>query len=66
LANATGRHPLGVKALRQLRDRALEALRDRGEVQLVAGDQRRIGFGTEILRELKCTRRQDSPHRFGT
>ena len=49
LAHAAGRLALGIEAIGQLGDRLLEALRDGREVLLVAGDQRRVGLGGEVV-----------------
>ena len=49
LARAAGRLALGVEAVGQVGDRLLEALRDGREVLLVAGDQRRVGLGGEVV-----------------
>ena len=49
LADAAGRLARGVEAVGQVGDRLLEALRDGREVLLVAGDQRRVGLGGEVV-----------------
>src|SRR6202035_1072465 len=49
LAYAAGRLALGIEAVGQVGDRLLEALRDGREVLLVAGDQRRVGLGGEVV-----------------
>ena len=49
LADAAGRPARGVETVGQVGDRLLEALRDRREVPLVAGDQRRVGLGGEVV-----------------
>jgi hypothetical protein len=54
LAHAAGRLALGVKAIGQVGDRLLEALRDGREVPLVAGDQRRVGLGSEVAGKVEC------------
>ncbi len=46
---------LGVEAVRQVRDLLLQALRDGGEVLLVAGDQRRVGLGDQMLGKVERT-----------
>ncbi len=53
LAHAARRPALGIQTAREVRDRLLEALRDSREVQLVAGDQRRVGLGSEALGKVK-------------
>ena len=53
LAYAAGRLALGVEAAGQVGDRLLEALRDGREVLLVAGDQRRVGLGGEVVGKVK-------------
>jgi hypothetical protein len=53
LAYAAGRPALGIKAAGQAGDRLLEALRDDREVLLVAGDQRRVGLGGEVVGKVK-------------
>ena len=52
------RRALGVEPLGQVGDRLLEALRDRGEVLLVAGDQRRVGLRGEVRGEVERARRR--------
>ncbi len=58
LADAAGRPELGVEAAGQVGDRLLEAVRDRREVLLVGGDQRRVGLGGETVGKVKRTRGQ--------
>ena len=53
LADAAGRLALGIEAVGQVGDRLLEALRDGREVLLVAGDQRRVGLGGEVVGKVK-------------
>ena len=53
LAEAAGRPARGVEAVGQVGDRLLEALRDGGEVLLVAGDQRGVGLGCEVVGKVK-------------
>jgi len=53
LAYAAGRRALGIEAAGQVGDRLLEALRDGREVLLVAGDQRRVGLGGEVVGKVK-------------
>ena len=53
LARAAGRLALGVEAVGQVGDRLLEALRDRREVLLVGGDQRRVGLGGEVVGKIE-------------
>ncbi len=48
-ADAAGRLELGVEAFGQFGDRLLEALSDGREVLFVAGDQRRVGLGGEVV-----------------
>ena len=55
LARAAGRPALGVEAVGQVGDRLLEALRDGREVLLVAGDQRRVGLGGEVVGKVERT-----------
>jgi hypothetical protein len=50
LAFAAGRLAPGIEAVG---DRLLEALRDGREVLLVAGDQRRVGLGGEVVGKVK-------------
>ncbi len=52
-AYAAGRLALGIEAVGQVGDRLLEALRDDREVLLVAGDQRRVGLGGEVVGKIK-------------
>ena len=53
LSYAAGRLALGIEAVGQVGDRLLEALRDGGEVLLVAGDQRRVGLAGEVVGKVK-------------
>jgi hypothetical protein len=53
LAGAAGRPAFGVESLGQVGDRLLEALRDRREVLLVAGDQPRVGLGGKAVGEVE-------------
>ena len=53
LAFAGRRLAGGIEAVGQVGDRLLEALRDGREVLLVAGDQRRVGLGGEVVRKVK-------------
>lgn len=52
-ADAAGRPALGVEAVGQVGYRLLKALRDGREVLLVAGDQRRVGLGGEMVGKVK-------------
>lgn len=52
-AFAAGRLTLGSEAVGQVGDRLLEALRDGREVLLIAGDQRRVGLGREVVGKVK-------------
>ena len=56
--DAAGRLALGVEAVGQVGDRLLEALRDGREVLLVAGDQRRVGLGGEVVGKVERAGRQ--------
>jgi hypothetical protein len=58
LADAAGRPELGLEAAGEVGDRLLEGVRDRGEVPLVGGDQRRVGLGGETAGKVKRTRGQ--------
>ena len=58
LAYAAGRFALGIEAAGQVGDRLLKALRDGREVQLVAGDQRRVGLGGEVAGKVERAGRQ--------
>ncbi len=49
LAYAARRLARGIETVGQVGDRLLEALRDGREVLLVAGDQRRVGLGGEVV-----------------
>jgi hypothetical protein len=60
LAFSTGRLALGIEAPGQLGDRLLEALRDGREVPLVAGDQRRVGLGGEVVGKVERAGSQGS------
>ena len=54
--HAAGRPALGVEPLGQLRDRLLEAVRDRREVPFVAADQRRVGLASAVFRDVEGPR----------
>ena len=58
LADAAGRPELGLEAAGEVGDRLLEGVRDRREVPLVGGDQRRVGLGGETVGKVKGTRGQ--------
>jgi len=64
LADAARRLALGIEAVGQVCDRLLEALRDGREMLLVAGDQRRVGLGTESVRKVKRARSQFATPNF--
>jgi hypothetical protein len=53
LAYAAGCLALRIEAIRQVGDRLLEGLRGGREVLLVAGDQRRVGLGGEVVGQVK-------------
>jgi hypothetical protein len=53
LAYAAGRLALGMEAVGQVGDRLLEVVRDGREVLLVAGDQRRVSLGGEVVGKVK-------------
>jgi len=50
---AAGCQAHGIEAAGQLGDRLHEALRDGREMLLVAGDQRRVGLGGEVVGRVK-------------
>jgi hypothetical protein len=53
LADAAGGPPRDGEAVREVGDRPLEALADRREVLLVAGDQGRVGLAGEALGKIE-------------
>jgi hypothetical protein len=55
LPAAAGRLALGIEAVGQVGDRLLETRCDGREVLLVAGDQRRVGLGGEVVGKVERT-----------
>jgi hypothetical protein len=64
LADATLRLAFGIEAVRQLRDRSREALRDGREVLLVGADQPWVCLGGEVIGKIKRAGSQGSPRLF--